>query len=235
MGKTRVYGLLYDEHYIYLPIKAEFYPNSKGMTKISAYLGLLPNIFGGKVEGRKSIADTLQDEISQESQNKFIINNISLRDENILNHATITYDGDYDEYYFWKVDITGEGNVIPDFGESNNLLLSDETKYPAKCREMKCIIRVPFSSLDSVLTSLTSASDEADEERVTRFLGECGTSYDKSDYFNGRLDNLKKQYGETGDNPYTDWQKSETKKTFVNYLRDLKGIEHPEFTFTAAD
>lgn len=233
MGKTRVYCLIYDNQYIYLPIKAEFYPSRYGSSRNSAYLGLLPNIFGGKVEGHDSVLDTLHNEISQESQNNITINNMNLQDGNILNYERITYDSDYDDYYFWKADITGAGNVIPDFGTGNKLVLSSNARqYLPKCREMQCIIRVPINALAAVLSDVSSAA--ADEERVTKFLEVCGTSYGGSNFFNNRLQALRTQYGETGENPYTNWRDSGTKKAFVNYLRDLKGIERGHFTYTVA-
>ncbi|MDE6750253.1 MAG: hypothetical protein K2K21_14510, partial [Lachnospiraceae bacterium] len=52
MGKTRVYCILSDGTNIYVPVKSEYSPYPDRITgeRKPAYLGLMPNFFGGAVE-----------------------------------------------------------------------------------------------------------------------------------------------------------------------------------------
>lgn len=208
MGKTRVYCILSDGTNIYVPVKAEYSPYPDRITgEINpAYLGLMPNFFGGAVErvDRGNCATALFREINQESQGKINPEVINISQDNNLYYANIG-----DKYYFWLVDISAE-RVSGFDGAGSKLMLSDDPDlFEAKFREMQCILKIPVDNLASRVRNIVGTPD--DEILASLFLKECSMKYDEEEnFFINRLNN--------------EWSRSETKKAFAKLVRRLTGL-----------
>lgn len=209
---TRAYCVVSDGTNIYLPIKAEYYPSPNGRSRTRAYLGLLPNFFGGNTEG-EDINAALCREVQQESQEKIILNNISVRPENALISAEI-YGS---TYYFWLVDAGADSVINFPAGVSVMTLSDDARSYRRESREMTSIIKIPVARLREMASGITA--ETGDEAIIEQFLRECGTRCGDENVFISRLrDSAASEY-ESIKKLSEDWNGSETKAAFVKIVR----------------
>lgn len=221
MGKTRVYCILSDGTNIYVPVKAEYspYPNRITGEINPAYLGLMPNFFGGAVERRDNgnCAAALFREINQESQGKINPEVINISQDNNLYYANIG-----DKYYFWLVDI-GEERVSGFDGASSKLMLSDDPDlFEAKFREMQCILKIPVDNLAAGVRNIVETSDDA---LISLFLKECSMNYDgEENFFINRLNQSARAATDIEKKLFYEWSGSETKKAFAKLVRRLTGL-----------
>lgn len=69
--KRKVYCIIEKDGYMYFPIAAQYSPYFlHDGTEMESYLAGMPNFFGGNMEGRELIEETLMREIREESQGK---------------------------------------------------------------------------------------------------------------------------------------------------------------------
>lgn len=224
MGRTKVYCILSDGTNIYVPVKAELSPYPDWRTRRRnrpAYLGLLPNFFGGGVEGvdHGDCAAALIREIWQESQKKINLEVIDISQNNKLLYADI----DGDDYHFWLVDIGVE--KVPEFDEgSSKLMLSDDPDlFEDKFREMRCVLKIPICNLVDRVGEIGASPDS--EALVNLFLKECSMNYDgEENLFINRLNRSAGAATDAEKKLFNEWSGSETKKAFANLVKRLAAL-----------
>jgi len=161
---ARVYAILYDDSHIYVPIKADTYPNGA-----PADYRTMPVFFGGRIDTGETESTQLKKEIREESQGNYELPDaFSITDNNV---EQIVYDNPLAGYSFYKINIATAGDLkTRNAVYTNDVCALLKPGATNKEKEHGCILKVPK-------TSVTGGDVNA---RVLSFVASCGTkSYTK--------------------------------------------------------